>query len=397
MCHSSFWPAEGIDYKGKKVAVIGTGASGVQMIQEIGPAAEKLDVYQRTPNLALPMGRRDLTKEEQDQLKPLYPAILAYRERCFAGFHYDLCERNTFDDTPEEREKFFDQIWEQAGFALWLGGYKDYLFDDKSNDEAYKCWRKRQMGRVKNSEKQRILFPEKKPHPFGVKRPCLEQNYYEVLDRDNVEIIDINEKSGTPITDFTKNGIKTSEGKEREYDIIALATGFDVVTGGMTSMGLQSIHGTYLKDEWKEGAHTYLGTTIAGYPNMFHLYGPHGPTLLSNGPSSVEVQGRWIRDAINLANRQGVKYVNPKREASDAWKRRINELGDATLFPTTRSTYMGGKFRVSECLDPSADCSLGTVPGKKNEMTCYAGGVGAYHDEIRKALTGWQGFEVVAA
>lgn len=125
MCHSSFWPNEGIDYANKRVAVIGTGASGVQMIQEMGPQATHLDVYQRTPNLALPMGKRDLSKEEQDALKPYYPEILAYRERCFAGFHYDLCERDTFDDTPEEREAHFDKLWEQAGFALWLGGYKD--------------------------------------------------------------------------------------------------------------------------------------------------------------------------------------------------------------------------------------------------------------------------------
>lgn len=379
MCHSSFWPNEGIDYTGKRVAIIGTGASGVQMIQEMGPVAAQLDVYQRTPNLALPMGRRDLSKEEQDRLKPYYPEILAYRERCFAGFHYDLCERDTFDDTPEDREKFFDELWKQAGFALWLGGYKDYLFDQKSNDEAYNYWRKRQSVRVKDPEKKKILFPEKKPHAFGIKRPCLEQNYYETLDRDNVGLININEDGGTPIQEFTKDGIITSDGTERKYDIIALATGFDVVTGGMTSMGLKSINDTYLHDEWKEGAHTYLGTTISGYPNMFHLYGPHGPTLLSNGPSSVEVQGRWIRDAIKMATKQDVKFINPKKEASDAWKQRIDDLGNATLFPTTRSTYMGG-----------------TVPGKKNEMTCYAGGVGAYRDEIRRALTGWQGFEVVA-
>jgi cation diffusion facilitator CzcD-associated flavoprotein CzcO len=380
MCHSSFWPNEGIDYVGKRVAVIGTGASGVQMIQEMGPVAEQLDVYQRTPNLALPMGKRDLTKEEQDRLKPYYPEILAYRERCFAGFHYDLCERDTFDDSPEDREKHFDKLWKQAGFALWLGGYKDYLFDQKSNDEAYNYWRRKQSPRVKDPEKKKVLFPEKKPHAFGIKRPCMEQNYYEVLDRENVGLVNINEETGgSPIQEFTKDGIITKDGKERKYDIIALATGFDVVTGGMTSMGLKSIHDTYLQDEWKEGAQTYLGTTISGYPNMFHLYGPHGPTLLSNGPSSVEVQGRWIRDAIKMADKQKVKFINPKKEASDKWKERINELGNATLFPTTRSTYMGG-----------------TVPGKKNEMTCYAGGVGAYHDEIRKALTGWQGFEVVA-
>ena len=116
----------------------------------------------------------------------------------------------------------------------------------------------------------------------------------------------------------------------------------------MTSMGLKSINGTNLKDEWKEAANTFLGTTISGYPNMFHLYGPHGPTLLSNGPSSVEVQARWIRDAINKANRQGFKYINPTKEASDNWKKRINELAAPTLFPTTRSTYMGG---VSTSID----------------------------------------------
>ena len=145
-------------------------------------------------------------------------------------------------------------------------------------------------------------------------------------------------------------------------------------------MGLKSINGTYLQDEWKSAANTYLGTTISGYPNMFHIYGPHGPTLLSNGPSTVEVQGRWIRDAINQINRQGLKYVNPTKEASDNWKKRINDLAAPTLFPKVRSTYMGG-----------------SLPGKKFEMTCYAGGVGGYSAEIRGALTGWQGFEAVKA
>ena len=160
--------------------------------------------------------------------------------------------------------------------------------------------------------------------------------------------------------------------------MIALATGFDITTGGMTNMGLKSINGTYLQDEWKASANTYLGTTISGYPNMFHLYGPHGPTLLSNGPSSVEVQGRWIRDAINMMNQQGVKFINPTKEATDVWKKRINDLSNATLMPTTRSTYMGG-----------------SVPGKAFEQVNYAGGVGQYRTEIRTVLNDWQGFDVV--
>jgi hypothetical protein len=145
-------------------------------------------------------------------------------------------------------------------------------------------------------------------------------------------------------------------------------------------MGLKSIHGTYLKDEWKSSANTYLGTTISGYPNMFHLYGPHGPTLLSNGPTSAEVQGRWIRDAINLINRQGIKYVDPTPEATKIWKQRINDLSNATLLPTTRSTYMGG-----------------SVPGKAFEQVNYAGGMSAYKDEIRTVFPDWKGFRTVAA
>ena len=227
--HSSFWPAEGVNFDGKRVAVIGTGASGVQIIQEVGATASELIVYQRTPNLALPMGRRLLTADEQNKLKPLYPEIHAAREKNFAGFHYDLCERNTFDDTPEEREAFHEQLWKQAGFALWLGGYKDYLFVEKSNRVAYDFWRKKQSQRVKDPEKKKLLFPEEPPHPFGVKRPCLEQNYYEVLDKPSTTIVDINEKTSNPIQKFTEKGIVT-DGKEREFDIIALATGFDVVS-----------------------------------------------------------------------------------------------------------------------------------------------------------------------
>ena len=227
--HSSFWPNEGVKYDGKRAAIIGTGASGVQIIQEMGATCSQFTVYQRTPNLALPMGRRNLTADEQNKLKPFYPEIHAMRERCFAGFHYDLNERNTFDDSPEEQQAFLETLWKQAGFALWLGGYKDYLFVDKCNDVAYDFWRKKQSVRVKNPEKKKVLFPEKKPHPFGVKRPCLEQNYYEILDKDSVEIVNINEKDGTPIEKFTEKGIVTG-GKEREFDIIVLATGFDVVS-----------------------------------------------------------------------------------------------------------------------------------------------------------------------
>lgn len=157
-------------------------------------------------------------------------------------------------------------------------------------------------------------------------------------------------------------------------------TAKDITTGGMTNMGLRSIHGTTLSDEWKKAANTYLGVTVSGYPNMFHLYGPHGPTLLSNGPSTVEVQGRWVVDCIRKAEREEVRYINPSAEATRRWKRTVNEVSDATLFPTTRSTYMGG-----------------SLPGKAFEQVNFAGGIPEYAKVIRERLDGWEGFEVVKA
>ncbi|SMR42332.1 unnamed protein product [Zymoseptoria tritici ST99CH_1E4] len=378
MYHSSFWPPEGVDVRGKRCAVIGTGASGVQISQEWGPVAKDLKVFQRTPNLAVPMGKRDLSVEEQNKLKPFYPELFAYRERCFGGFCFDLDERYTFDVAENVREEFYEQLWGHGGFAFWLGNFADYLYDHKANRAAYDFWAKKQRARITDPRKRDLLAPLEPPHPFGVKRPCLEQNYYEQFNRPNVDVVDISEKSGNGIAEFTEIGIRTTDGEHCEFDVIAIATGFDITTGGMTNMGLKSVKGTYLKDEWKRAAYTYLGTTVSGYPNMFHLYGPHGPTLLSNGPTSVEVQGRWIRDAINNITQQDLKYIDATEEASKEWKKRINALSDASLFPTTKSTYMGG-----------------SLPGKAFEQVNYAGGLSRYKEEIRAALPGWQGFRVV--
>ncbi|KAF1344881.1 HK97 family phage prohead protease [Delphinella strobiligena] len=375
--HSSFWPEEGVDVHGKRCAVIGTGASGVQITQEWGPQAGSVTVFQRTPNLAVPMGKRPLTVEEQQSQKTWYPRLMELRERCFGGFLFTFSEKNTFEDSLEEREAFWYKLWNHGGFAYWLGNYKDYLYDEKANREVYNFWARHVRARIGDPRKRDLLAPVEPPHPWGVKRPCLEQNYFEQFNRANVDIVDLNE---TPIEEFTETGIKTKDGKLHEFDVIAVATGFDITTGGMTHMGLKSVKGTNLQDEWKTAANTYLGTTVSGYPNMFHLYGPHGPTLLSNGPASVEVQGRWIVDAIRKIERDHLKFVEPTEEATKKWKNHINELSDISLFPTTKSTYMGG-----------------SLPGKAFEQTCYAGGIPKYAEEIREALPNWTGFRTVAA
>ncbi|ROV98801.1 hypothetical protein VPNG_08379 [Cytospora leucostoma] len=373
--HSSFWPDDHIDVRGKHCAVVGTGASGVQISQEWAPLAGSLKVFQRTPNLALPMGKKPLTAEEQEVSKKHYRRSFELRECTFAGFLYDHSEKNTFDDAPDERERFYQSLWDAGGFNFWLANYSDLLKDAEANKEAYKFWAKKVRGRIGDPRKRDILAPLEMPHYFGVKRPCLEQNYYEQFNRENVDVVDVS-KNG--VKEFDETGITLEDGTHYDLDVIAIATGFDITTGGMTQMGLKSIHSTELSTEWLAAANTYLGTTVSGYPNMFHLYGPHGPTLLSNGPSTIEVQGRWVADAITKIQREGIKYVDATQEATKTWKDRINELSNATLFPTTRSTYMGG-----------------SVPGKAFEPVNYTGGIPMYKLEIRAALKDWQGFSVV--
>ncbi|KAJ0165675.1 Baeyer-Villiger monooxygenase [Colletotrichum tanaceti] len=378
--HSSFWPEEDVAVGGKRCAVIGTGASGVQIAQEWGRAVGErgeLKVFQRTPNLAVPMGKRSLTPREQDAGKAWYPRLFELREKCFGGFFYGIAERNTFDDGPADREAFYRALWDHGGFRYWLGNYRDMLLDPDANREAYRFWSRNVRARIGDAGKREILAPtvDRMPHFFGVKRPCLEQDYYEQFNKPNVDVVDVSKNA---IAGFTEAGIKLEDGTRYELDVVAIATGFDITTGGMTNMGLKSIHNTSLQDEWKAAANTYLGTTVAGYPNMFHMYGPHGPTLLSNGPSTVEVQGRWIADCIRKMERERVRWIDPTAEATRAWKRRINALSDASLFPTTRSTYMGG-----------------SVPGKAFEQVNFAGGIPQYAMEIREKLDGWVGFDVV--
>lgn len=263
MYHSSFWPQEGVDMKGKRVAVIGTGSTGIQIAQESAKTADSTTVFQRTPNLCLPMGQRSMTKEEQDEAKSEYPEIYRHRLTTFAGFPFDFVKRKTLDDTEEERQAFYEKLWSNAGFEFWLATYEDMLFDKPANDEAYKFWVNKTRARIHDPVKRDIFAPLKAPHAWGTKRPSLEQNFYEQMDKPHNHVVDI---KANPIKEVTEKGIVTEDGKLHEFDIIALATGFDSVTGGMKNMGLKDEEGTLLSDKWKMGTWSYLGMTCNGYP-----------------------------------------------------------------------------------------------------------------------------------
>jgi len=223
MHHSSFWPDDEIDIRGKRCAVIGTGASGVQIVQAWGPNAGSLKVFQRTPNLAVPMRRRYYTEEEQNNKKALYPELFRFREKNFAGFHYGWYEKNTFDDTPEEREAFYEKVWDEGGFRFWVGLYKDNLFNPEANKESYNFWAKKTRARIDDPRLKDLLAPLEMPHYFGIKRPCLEATYYEQFNRPSVDVVDIQDNA---IKEFTETGIILEDGSHHEFDVIAVATGF---------------------------------------------------------------------------------------------------------------------------------------------------------------------------
>ena len=291
--HTGAWPQHGVNLKGKRVAQIGTGASGIQCIQEIGAKTKELTIYQRTPNMCLPMNQRMLDEKEEEKKKAdgKYEEAFAKTFDTFSGFDYGFYEKNTFDDTPEERERFFnEQLNVRGGFQYWLGNYKDSLYNLKANEEAYKFWRKSIIKRIPDPKKAALLAPEIPPHPWGTKRPSLEQSFYEVVSMPHVHIIDLNEN---PIEEITATGFKTKLGFV-EVDAIILATGFDSVTGSLGQLNIVGTDGKTIAEHWKNGTKTSMGIAVPGFPNMFIMYGPQAPTGFANGPSCAQQQGTWI-------------------------------------------------------------------------------------------------------
>ncbi|KAG6860032.1 hypothetical protein C0995_000252 [Termitomyces sp. Mi166 len=374
--HTSSWPEAGFDMTGKRIGVIGTGASGVQLIQEAGPIVAHLTVFQRTPNLAVPMvNQSPLSAAAQNKMKrEMYPIIFKRREQTFLGFHYDTIPRNLFDLSAEERYLLLDDLWSQGGFRYVFASCKDVLLNEKANDETYAFWRKRVHERVRDPEMQRKLAPEKAPHPIGAKRISLEQSYYEVFNQPNVALIDINEN---PIVEITPKGVKTRDGVVHELDVLVLATGFDAVTGSISQIDIKGTDDVAIGDKWKkEGLSTYLGMAVSGYPNMFFPYGPQGPTAFCNGPTCAEVQGDWIIDCLIYLRQHKYTRIDATREASEAWVQRVVDIFSQGLWAHTKSWYTGAN-----------------VPGKRVEPLNFAGGLPLYLSLIREsARDGYAGF-----
>ena len=368
--HTSRWPKERIDFTGKRVGVIGTGATAVQLITEIAKEVGHLTVFQRTANYCAPLRNGPIDPETQARIKASYPEIFKRTRETFAGFIHDFDPRSLFEVSPEERQARFEELWAQPGFSKWLGNFRDIMSNKEANEIFGEFVRQKIRERVKDPVVAEKLVP--KDHRFGTKRVPLESGYYEQFNRDNVLLVDLRQ---SPIERITSKGVKTSDA-EYELDIIIYATGFDAVTGPLTRIDIRGEGGQSLKDKWADGPSTYLGIQSAGFPNLITLVGPHNGATFCNMPRCIEQNVEWATDCIRYMREQGFERIAASEQAEKAWTEHVNELAAGTLLSETASWFFGAN-----------------IEGKKRTVLMYLGGAKAYRtkcDEV--AAKGYEGF-----
>jgi cation diffusion facilitator CzcD-associated flavoprotein CzcO len=364
--HTSRWPKEHVDLTGKRVAVIGTGATAVQLIPIIAKEVGHLTVFQRTPNYCAPLRNSLVDPETQRQFKASYPEIHKRCRETSAAFMHDFDPRSALEVSPKERLALYEELWAQPGFKKWLGNFHDIMTNREANEDFAEFVRNKIRARVKDPVVAEKLAP--KDHPFGSKRIPLETEYYEAYNRDNVLLVDVRE---TPIECITPKGIKTSDA-EYEFDVIIYATGFDAVTGALTRIDIRGEGGQTFKDKWANGPRTYLGLQTAGFPNLFIATN----AAFCNYTVCAETIVEWISNCIGYMREKNFARIVPTPQAEEAWVEHANELGTHTLLSDANSWFMGSN-----------------IPGKKRAILLYANTAPAYRAKCEEvAAKGYEGF-----
>ena len=338
-CHTHYWPKEPVKFEGKRVAVIGTGATAVQAITEIAKTVGHLTVFQRTPQWCAPLHNAKITKEEMNRIRANYAEIFARCQETYGCFIHATDPRGTFEVTDEEREAFWEKLYGEPGFGIWMGNFRDILTDRQANKLISDFLAKKIRQRVKDPAVAEKLIP--KNHGFGTRRVPLESGYFEVYNQPNVKLIDITE---TPIERITPTGIKTSDA-EYEFDIIIYATGFDAITGAFDRIDIRGVDGASLKAKWADGPQTFLGILVDGFPNFLMVMGPHAG--LGNFPRAVEYSADWVTRLIRFARERGLTRVEATAEGSVAWTNHVLEASEGLLF-TEVDSWMTGVNRNVE-------------------------------------------------
>ena len=371
---TSRWPHEGVDFTGKRVAVVGTGSSGVQSIPIIAEQAEHLTVFQRTPNFSIPARNGPVS---QEKLETYQGREAEYREEARwsgAGVPLPVVTERAFSVSEEERQARFETMWQRGELFVTTSTFADIVLNEEANATLAEFIRAKIRETVNDPETAETLCPY--DHPFGTKRPCLDSHYYETYNRPNVSLVDLRK---TPIATITETGIDTSQ-QSYEFDVIVFATGFDAMTGAIVAVDITGRDGVKLADKWEDGPRTYLGLTVRGFPNFFAITGPGSPSVLSNMMVSIEQHVDWISDCVDHLRQNGLTTIEPTATAEDGWVQHVNDAASISLFPKANSWYMGAN-----------------VPGKPRVFLPFVGGVGYYRrvcDEV--ADRGYLGFEFTA-
>ncbi|WP_017589008.1 flavin-containing monooxygenase [Nocardiopsis ganjiahuensis] len=367
--HTAHWPHEGVDLSGKRVAVIGTGSSGIQAVPEIANLAEHLTVFQRTPHYTVPARNRPLTEEEFDDVRDRYPELREEARDTAVGLLLDPPPGNAADLTETERTAELERRWHRGGLGF-ISAFGDLLMDETSNTIAADYVRERIRETVRDPRTAELLTPA--DYPIATKRICLDTGYYEAFNRENVSLVSVRD---TPIERITPTGVRV-DGTDHEFDVIVFATGFDAMTGAYTRMDLRGRDGRRIDEEWRAGPRAYLGVAVSGFPNLFTVTGPGSPSVLTNMMASIEQHVDWITDYIDHLERSGVAAAEAEEEAQDSWVAHVAEVASHTLYSRAGSWYMGAN-----------------VEGKPRVFMPYAGGLNLYRQQCdRIASQGYPGF-----
>jgi len=366
--HTSRWPKEKVDFTGKRVGVIGTGATAVQMIPIIAQEVGHLTVFQRTPNYCAPLRNSFVSEESQRRFKATYAAIHKRCRETSGGFIHDFDRRRAMDLPREERLKVYEELWSEPGFKKWLGNFRDIMTDREANEDFAEFVRDKIRTRVKDPAVAEKLVP--KDHPFGSKRIPLETEYYEAYNRPNVRLVDIKE---TPIERITPRGIQTSD-KQYEFDVIIYATGFDAITGSLTRIDIRGQGEQSIKDKWQGGMRTYLQIQTAGFPNLFIATN----TAFCNYTVCAEAIVEWITDCIRYMRERDYSRIVATAEAEQTWVDHTNEVGSRTFLSASNGWFVGGN-----------------IPGKARAILMYANPAPAFRAKCAEvAAKGYEGFSL---
>lgn len=333
-CHTGRWPAEGMDLAGKRVGVIGTGATGVQLITEIAKEVGHLTVFQRTPNYCAPLRNGPIDPETQRQIKASFPEIFKRCNETAGSFIHQFDLRSAMDVSPEERLEQYERLWAEPGFKKWLANFYDIMLPGPANEDYAAFVRQKIRERVKDPMIAEKLVP--RDHMFGSKRLPCESGYYEVFNQDNVLLVDVRE---APIECITPTGLKTRDA-EYELDVIIFATGYDAVTGPLNRLDIRGIGGQSLKDKFAAGPRTYMGIQSAGFPNLFTI----NAASVGNFVRAAEPLVDWVSECIGYVRDHQYRRIAPTPEAEAAWTQHVAEAGAKILRTQANSWFVGANI-----------------------------------------------------